>query len=271
MPVKQHHTAFRTANRMQLKIHHFARGTFPTRSRTFDSMPVNRFFLVISNPRGESCRLEDSEHSFALKPGAAYFAPRHHNCHFLLDDKVEFISIHFTLELYEGIDIFSSFGEVCEFCDRTWLQRAEKAFETDLEFSAALQLQGIVSDFAALLGEKITDEQWENVTRFASFKKELEYLQNCPPAQVTVDKLAELHGVTRECFSRKFTRITGVSPKRFLTHVLLSHACRKLLSENLSIREIACDLGFSNEFYFSRFFHKHTGLPPKEYRSSILK
>ena len=271
MPVKQQYAAFHTANRMQLEIHHFARGTFPVRSRSFDSMPVNRFFLVISNPRGDCCRIEDSEHSFVLKPGAAYFAPLHHNCHFLLDDKAEFISIHFTLELYEGIDIFSGFGKVCEICDPTWLRRAEKAFGTRLEFPAALQLRGIVSDFAALLGESITAEQWESVTRFALFRKELEYLQSRPPAQVTVDELAELHGVTRECFSRKFTRITGISPKRFLIHVLLSRACRKLLSENLTVREIAAALGFSNEFYFSRFFSKHTGLPPKEYRSTILK
>ena len=272
MPVQNHKQTFHTANCMQLELHHFARGTYPVRSRHFTSLPVNRFFIVESNPSKEACRIRDGKDSFVLKPGAAYFAPLHYECNFSLDEKLEFISIHFTLELYEGIDIFSGFGRICEICDPVWLERARAAFETPLEYQGALQLRGIVSDFAALLGGNMSSTQWDNVTRFAPFKKELDFLQSRPPARVTVDELAALHGVTRECFSRKFTRKTGVSPKNFLTQAVISRACRSLIFGERLIKEIAFELGFANEFYFSRFFSKHTGVSPREYRQrGVLK
>lgn len=266
MPVKNHGLIFQTANCMHLKLHHFARGTYPVRSRAFSTLPVNRFFIVESNPNKEACRIEDEKTSFVLKPGTAYFAPLHYECNFQLDEKLEFISIHFTLELYEGIDIFSGFGKICEICDPLWLSRARQAFENFSEFSGALQLRGLVSDFAALLGSGMSCEQWDNVTRFAHFRRELDYLQSRPPARVTVDELAELHGVSRECFSRKFTRMTGISPKHFLTQTVISRACRDLIFSKELIKEIAFELGFANEFYFSRFFSKQMGISPREYR-----
>ena len=109
----------------------------------------------------------------------------------------------------------------------------------------------------------------ENVTRFAPFKKELDYLQNALPARGTVEELAELHGVSRENFSRSFTRETCMTPKQFLTQVTLSRACRKLITETNTIREIALELGFSNEFYFSNFFRKHTGESPSHFRQKM--
>jgi len=36
----------------------------------------------------------------------------------------------------------------------------------------------------------------------------------------------------------------------------------------LSIKEIAAELGFGSEFYFSRFFRRHTGMAPRDYRQS---
>jgi transcriptional regulator GlxA family with amidase domain len=117
----------------------------------------------------------------------------------------------------------------------------------------------------------MTSAQWESVTRFAPFKKELDYLQTRPPAQVTVEELAAFHGVTRECFSRKFTQITGISPKKFLSQMILSRACRALSGMPRPFREVAAELGFANEFYFSSFFRKHTGLSPKEYRLRAIR
>jgi AraC-like DNA-binding protein len=270
MGVSNNISILSAANRMTPELHHFARGTYPVTGRKFYSMPVNRFFMVIANPGKERCRISDEKNSFVLKEGHAYFAPLNHPCLFQLDRELEFVSIHFTLELYEAVDLFSSFGRVAEVSDSSFLRRALKAFECSSEFSAALQLRAVVADFAALHSETMTEEQWENVTRFALFQKELAYLQNRPPARVTVEELSRVRGVSRENFSRSFTRMTGITPKQFLTSMIVSRACCKLLSEQRSIREIAFELGFVNEFYFSRFFRKHTGVPPKEYRSRTL-
>ena len=265
MPVRNNSFAIQTANRLNLEVQHFAKGTWPVAGREYHTLPVNRFFIVINNPGQEACRVEDAAESFVLKPGNAYFAPLHHPCKFLLDRELEFISIHFTLELYEGVDIFSGYGHLCEIADASLLRRAQEAFECPSEFASALQLRSLITEFTARL-VNMPFTELEHVTRFAPYKKELDYLQKVPPARVTVEELAALHGVSRENFSRSFTRQTGITPKNFLTRMILSRICRQLTAEKKNIREIAFAAGFNNEFYFSKFFRKHMGCSPKEYR-----
>lgn len=40
----------------------------------------------------------------------------------------------------------------------------------------------------------------------------------------------------------------------------------ELLHTNTQIKQVAADLGFNDEYYFSRFFKKHIGLSPKQFR-----
>jgi AraC-like DNA-binding protein len=45
-------------------------------------------------------------------------------------------------------------------------------------------------------------------------------------------------------------------------------AARRLLSDpQLQIKEIAAEMGFSSEFYFSTYFRRETGMSPSEFRS----
>jgi AraC-like DNA-binding protein len=37
----------------------------------------------------------------------------------------------------------------------------------------------------------------------------------------------------------------------------------------MSIEEVAEKVGFNDQFYFSRLYHKYRGMPPSEYRRNI--
>ena len=54
--------------------------------------------------------------------------------------------------------------------------------------------------------------------------------------------------------------------KGLLTRALLQRAQQLLLTTDLRVKEVAASLGFQDEFYFTRFIKKHTGLPPSKYR-----
>ena len=81
-----------------------------------------------------------------------------------------------------------------------------------------------------------------------------------------MEELAALRKTRRETFTRKFTAATGITPKELLTQAVLNRAGNLLLRGNYRVREVAFELGFSNEFYFSRFFKKHTGMPPHRFK-----
>lgn len=52
---------------------------------------------------------------------------------------------------------------------------------------------------------------------------------------------------------------------------LILKAKWELLHTNTQIKTIASDLGFKDEYYFSRFFKKHIGLSPKHFREEEWK
>ena len=75
-----------------------------------------------------------------------------------------------------------------------------------------------------------------------------------------------LCGSGRENFSRKFSDFFGMPPKQYLNNALLNRAVQMMLKTPLLSKEIAAELGFSNEFYFSRFFKKNMGLSPRTFK-----
>lgn len=54
-----------------------------------------------------------------------------------------------------------------------------------------------------------------------------------------------------------------------IAHRILIQAKRELFLTDKTVKEIAYELGYKDEFYFSRFFKKHVQVPPQSYRKSV--
>ena len=77
---------------------------------------------------------------------------------------------------------------------------------------------------------------------------------------------AQLHE-NYEAFRKKFRRLAGISPKKFQTSLVMEQACEMLEREGILMRDIADELGFCDEYHFSRQFSKTIGWSPSEYRA----
>ena len=68
-----------------------------------------------------------------------------------------------------------------------------------------------------------------------------------------------------------FTRIvkesTGKAPSEWIAAITIYNAQRLLRQTNKSIKEIAAELHFPEQFTFRKFFKLHVGLSPKDYRT----
>jgi AraC family transcriptional regulator of arabinose operon len=69
---------------------------------------------------------------------------------------------------------------------------------------------------------------------------------------------------------RLFKRQLGISPQQFIEQQRIDLAKRLLTLNRLSIKEVASQVGFVNQLYFSRRFQKATGLSPSQYRANRL-
>ncbi|MBK9013648.1 MAG: helix-turn-helix transcriptional regulator [Saprospiraceae bacterium] len=72
--------------------------------------------------------------------------------------------------------------------------------------------------------------------------------------------------MSRAQLHRKLTALTGMSATHFIRLVRLRRAKELLLTTNLSISEIAYEVGFRDPNYFSRTFTEEFGTPPSETR-----
>ena len=59
-----------------------------------------------------------------------------------------------------------------------------------------------------------------------------------------------------------------MSLREYINERRVEEAKRLLLSTTKTVSEIACEVGFENISYFSTVFHKFTGLPPVDWRST---
>lgn len=83
-------------------------------------------------------------------------------------------------------------------------------------------------------------------------------------------QLARLAALSYCQLFRLFKSETGLSPQQYIEQQRIERAKRLLTVNRLSIKEIAAQVGFANQLYFSRRFQKATGLSPSQYRASRM-
>jgi AraC family transcriptional regulator len=87
---------------------------------------------------------------------------------------------------------------------------------------------------------------------------------------LSLDELARSAMVSKYHFLRVFSRVTGVTPGRFLSAVRLQEAKRLLVTTSLNVADISARVGYSSTGSFTRRFTESVGLSPTQYRKLSL-
>lgn len=84
----------------------------------------------------------------------------------------------------------------------------------------------------------------------------------------SVDQHADALGLSAGQLSRLCREVLGISALDVINARIVHEAERELVYSTLSIKQIAGVLGFADEAYFGRFFKKHAGRTPTEFREA---
>jgi AraC family transcriptional activator of pobA len=87
--------------------------------------------------------------------------------------------------------------------------------------------------------------------------------------QQDVHSIAEKLAMTTSSLYSVVKEFSGVSPKEWMTNRLMLEAQRRLQYSNLSVKELAYELGFNDPDYFSRLFKKSTGKSISTYLAEL--
>ena len=127
-----------------------------------------------------------------------------------------------------------------------------------------------------LLQERFSDfsfvEDKEKLKKESSFIQNIHRIleDNLNNPELTVEDLAKQMFMSRMQLHRKIKALANKSASHYLRSFRLHKAKLFLKDLNVSISNVAYDVGFQSPNYFSRSFHQEFGLTPTEYRESLL-
>lgn len=121
------------------------------------------------------------------------------------------------------------------------------------------QLKRVEDDFSRL-GRRIKLKKYDAEKIKLAKDILIDNMQNPP----TIEKLAKKVGINQQKLKEGFKLIYETTIKKYLTRERLKKAALLLLHE-ISIRQVAMEIGYSNLSYFAKIFKKRYGILPKDF------
>ncbi|MBS1564711.1 MAG: DNA-binding response regulator, partial [Bacteroidetes bacterium] len=89
--------------------------------------------------------------------------------------------------------------------------------------------------------------------------------QNITNPQLSVEGLSKQLGMSRSTLYAKLLQITGQTPIEYIRSFKLNRAAILMEKSNMTIAEIAYQVGFTTPNYFARSFKQKFGMQPSEF------
>ena len=89
--------------------------------------------------------------------------------------------------------------------------------------------------------------------------------------ELSLTEISEQFGMSQRSFTRRFKAATGVRATQYWQQLRIETAKELLASSNLTIQEIADQVGYQDQGHLTRLFKQHLTLTPKAYRAMVRK
>ncbi len=209
--------------------------------------------------------LETENGSVPLLPGNMYLIPPYYRINLRTEDKIEKFYFHFTTE-FDGIEIFEGLKSCLRLpMSKDFLLRFTNIFESN-EIADLLLFKSIVYETVSIFVRAYLPEIQSRLILASKYKAVLHYIDENLSAILSAKEIAEKLNVSYLSLTRGYRKDNGITLNSFIRSKVIYKAIHLLLQSKKTVKSISEDLGFIDEFYFSRFFKKHMEYSPREYR-----
>ena len=100
-------------------------------------------------------------------------------------------------------------------------------------------------------------------------KEALDFIHQNIGENIHMKEVANAAGLSESRFYSLFKERFKISPIRYIQEVKINKAKEMMLRTGMNVTQTAYSLGFSSLHYFSKFFKKMEGVPPRAYLNQI--
>ncbi len=233
-------------------------------------LPFNKLYFITDG----SGILEMDGKTYRIRRGDMILIPRgkKHSMRHTEKKHLEKFYLHFTLELAGGINFFDTPDFVDSSPVVSFLGEFDTVFAAFSEMFSSrnsmhrlallTHMNAVTLSAVSFYIDKKLSAKGEGSAFFAEV---IARMQNTPNG-LNLKTLSDMLFLSPEHFVRKFKSVYGVSPMKYYDRLRIDFATAAIREGTLSFAEIAENLGITDLTYFSKFFKKHVGISPSEYR-----
>ena len=140
-------------------------------------------------------------------------------------------------------------------------------------FGAEQLLKNLLEYFLIVLTRKINNEtsgdellEIDGSLDRITANEIISYIDDNYKERITIDELAFIFRTNRSTLCKVFKSSTGKTITEYINDKKFMAAKRRIDKTNITFTEIAEELNFESVHYFTRFFKKHAGCSPREYK-----
>jgi AraC-like DNA-binding protein len=100
---------------------------------------------------------------------------------------------------------------------------------------------------------------------FDTYRRVSDYINKNYLALWTLDQVAQSCHINEAYLCRLFKRFAHQSPYQYLLRLKMNHAAVSLSEHGKLVKQVADEIGYDDEFHFSRAFKKVFGMPPMQF------
>lgn len=130
----------------------------------------------------------------------------------------------------------------------------------DAALARLCRFQQLLADIFVQDGQLSNDEDEDDW-----LKRALELLRADLTEPVDYPTLTASLNMSYENFRRRFARQAGVSPGKYRIQQRMQLACEMLVHKSVTVKQVSQELGFFDEFHFSKQFKKIIGMTPSKF------
>lgn len=188
-----------------------------------------------------------------------------------------FIFLFFQMGTANMVDVFQDKNASGLYANKI-LNKQAKVFQMNFmkrKKTAGNSMLSSLCDFIQLLNIMFTAadftpfEKNKQVSASQEIVKSLIYINEHCTEDISVKVLAKHTGMSEKYFISKFNYNAGISPKQYQIECRMKLAANMLLNSHDTVAQISQNVGYPDQYSFSKAFRKYFGESPNAFRKGL--